>query len=275
MDSSGRSMSVSQRPVVPPFMRPVSFQMPMDVDTMMTESSCRSNTYGRPQLPAVPVPQYQLPAQAPYVCCSVSQGKAEIKAMLHNFQEDLNRVMTNNFDESLRSTSSKSLSQADVGPTSSPPPFLCSLCIQHHQGTWYSCNHCHVVVVRIYDLRSGKRDPYGVFLQCEACHNEARPGFCLSVMGPHQMKLTPPPNSESYVPIPRLPVPWTPRPESSEMTGILNTSSEPTTSTSTQADNPSSASSAVPSPVIHRGVLCDVCDKTIEGIRHKCLDCPG
>ena len=147
---SGRLMSVSQRPAVPPLMKPsVSFQMPMDVDTMMTESSSRSNTYGLPQLP---VPQHQLPAQAPYVCCSVSQGKAEVKAMLRNFQEDLSRVMTNNFVESLRSTSSKSISQVDVGPTSSPPPSLCSLCIQHRQGTWYSCDNCHVVVVRTYNL---------------------------------------------------------------------------------------------------------------------------
>lgn len=153
MAGSGRSMSVSQRPAIPPPMKPsVSFQMPMDVDTMMTESSYRSNTYTRPQHPAVPVPQHKLPAQAPYACCSVSQGKAEIKAMLHNFQEDLNRVMTNNFDESRLSTSSKPITQADVGPISSPPPFLCSLCIQHRQGTWYSCNNCHVVVVRIYDL---------------------------------------------------------------------------------------------------------------------------
>ena len=113
--------------------------------------------------------------------------------------------------------------------------------------------------------------------QCEACHNAARPGFCLSVMGPHQMKVTPSPNSESYVPIPRLPVPWTPRTESSEMTGILSTSSVPTTSTSTQTGNSSSTSFVVPPPppVIHRGVFCDVCNKIIEGIRHKCLDCPG
>ena len=141
---SGRSMSVSQRPAVAPLMKPsVSFQMPMDVDTMMTESSCRSNAYGPPQHP---VPQHQ---QVPYVCCSVSQGKAEIKAMLRNFQEDLNRVMASNFNESQLSTSSRPISQVEVGPTSSPPPFLCSLCIQRRQGTWYSCDNCHVVVVCI------------------------------------------------------------------------------------------------------------------------------
>jgi next to BRCA1 gene 1 protein len=118
--------------------------MPMDVDTLMTESSNRSNTCDHPQ--------HQTPRQTPYVCCSVSQGKAEIKAMLHNFQQDLNRVMTNTFDEPLFSMSSRPISQADVGPTSAPPPFLCSLCTQHRQGTWYSCDNCHVIVVRIYNL---------------------------------------------------------------------------------------------------------------------------
>ena len=141
---SGRSMSVSQQPMLPLMKPSVSFQMPMDVDTMMTESSRRSNTYGPPQHS---VPQHQ---QAPHVCRSVSQGKTEIKAMLRNFQEDLNRVMTNNFNESLLPTSSKPFSQVDVGPTSSPPPFLCSLCIQRRQGTWYSCDNCHVVVVCIF-----------------------------------------------------------------------------------------------------------------------------
>jgi len=30
-----------------------------------------------------------------------------------------------------------------------------------------------------------------------------------------------------------------------------------------------------PPPVIHQGVRCNVCSATIEGVRHKCLDCPG
>jgi next-to-BRCA1 protein 1 len=30
-----------------------------------------------------------------------------------------------------------------------------------------------------------------------------------------------------------------------------------------------------PRPPIHRGILCDMCDKVIEGVRHKCLDCRG
>lgn len=255
-------MSVSQRFTVPPIMKPsVSFQMPMDVDTLTTESSARSNTYGPPQHTTVPMPQHQTLRQVTNVCCSVSRGKAELNAMLHNFQEDLDRIIANTFGETLPL---RPMSQVDVDASSAPPPFLCSSCAQHRQGTWYSCDNCHVIVVRIDKVCQ-------VILtkcssQCEACQDAARPGFCLNVMGRHQMKLVSSTNSESYVPIPRLPFPWVSEPESSDTTGISNTNGET-----------SSASSAVssPSPVIHKGVACDICNKTIEGIRHKCLDCPG
>jgi next to BRCA1 gene 1 protein len=150
MAGFGRSSSVSSRPAVPPFPftnHSISFQMPKDVDTVMAESSDRSSAY----VQTVPMPQHQSSSQSTDFCCSVSQGKAEIKAMLRNFQEDLDHVMTINFEEPLAFGSLR-IPPVHVDPTSAPPPFLCSLCTQHRQGTWYSCDNCHIVVVRIDDL---------------------------------------------------------------------------------------------------------------------------
>ena len=50
--------------------------------------------------------------------------------------------------------------------------------------------------------------------------------------------------------------------------------SMPRLSTSTVPQERSSSSSQAPK-VVHRGIRCDVCNKVPEGIRHKCLDCPG
>jgi next-to-BRCA1 protein 1 len=30
-----------------------------------------------------------------------------------------------------------------------------------------------------------------------------------------------------------------------------------------------------PAPAVHKGIICDVCQETVVGVRHKCLDCPG
>jgi next to BRCA1 gene 1 protein len=64
--------------------------------------------------------------------------------------------------------------------------------------------------------------------------------------------------------------PWPPMQPSSP--GILRppplTVTPPTPALVTVATPP-------PPPPIHRGTVCDVCDKVIEGVRHKCLDCYG
>jgi len=47
-------------------------------------------------------------------------------------------------------------------------------------------------------------------------------------------------------------------------------------STSTVSPRPpSSVPAPAPALPIHRGIICDMCDRVIEGVRHKCLDCTG
>lgn len=71
----------------------------------------------------------------------------------------------------------------------------------------------------------------------------------------------------AYLPIPHLPDPWTSRASSTNSASIPAAAPS---STPAQHASPDGTS-----PVIHAGVVCDVCEATIEGVRHKCLDCPG
>jgi len=37
---------------------------------------------------------------------------------------------------------------------------------------------------------------------------------------------------------------------------------------------PDREATPTPAPVVHSGIICDVCQDTVIGVRHKCLDCP-
>jgi hypothetical protein len=121
------------------------------------------------------------------------------------------------------------------------------------------------------------------------------------MMGPHSMKLLST-SKASFQPAPRFPAPW-PLPPTSIPTATLpplctSQATQRTRRPEVQTPVAKAATpndlrqlppiipqsprtpiantfSVPPPPAIHRGVVCDHCEKTIEGVRHKCLDCPG
>ncbi|KDR85758.1 hypothetical protein GALMADRAFT_234824 [Galerina marginata CBS 339.88] len=241
-------------------------QVPMDVDvrTPTLRTSVTDHIHAQPNQTT---PQHRGSDTVTGSCCSISQGKAEIRAMLTEFKEVLDRVVVHDL-----STHEQHSPEPEVS-MEAPPPSLCSICTRNIVASrtglsmWYSCESCHVVV-------------------CDACHHHERPGFCLNLMGPHQMKFaTAILNRHSRLPIPRLPAPWTPRsmPPSSGFANApfipasaLNPGPPAPTTAAPVSETrpPPAASTATPAaPIIHRGVVCDVCNSTIEGVRHKCLDC--
>ncbi|KAF9526424.1 hypothetical protein CPB83DRAFT_857788 [Crepidotus variabilis] len=193
-------------------------------------------------------------------CCSVAQGKEDIRSMLSDFQQGLNRVLESNLSKPLevghRAPSDSMLPQDDrpTGSSSSPPPSWCSLCTrdlptgEDEKGVWFSCVDCHIVV-------------------CQNCHSRGKPSFCLNVMGPHNMKQT---SRLLESGIPHLPSPWaTDRPLNLGKSTVGVQQGAPKMSLNHNASNQPGLK-----PVAHVGVVCDACNKGIVGVRHKCLDCP-
>lgn len=103
-------------------------------------------------------PQSQLVPQrrtAVNPCCSVAQGKAEVQSLITGFQDNLNKVLMSTFGSpaSPRASSSpptdieatENKSSDDL--TSAGLSSLCSICMQRQQGSWYSCDHCHLLTV--------------------------------------------------------------------------------------------------------------------------------
>ncbi|PPQ79402.1 hypothetical protein CVT25_002672 [Psilocybe cyanescens] len=218
---------------------PVASQAAMDVDTAPPTTRSVSMRSIRPQ-PARPTAQRRSSAGS---CCTVSKSNADMRAILTEFKDIVDSALATNL--SMISDGSNSANEA-------PPPSLCSVCtrsigsLHDGHGDWYSCESCHVVV-------------------CDTCYNEDRPGFCLSSMGSHNMKLASASQARgSNLPIPHLPTPWT----------RFSVSSPTPASSSANATIQAPVIASNSPPVIHTGILCDVCNEVIEGVRHKCLDCP-
>ncbi|TFK56841.1 hypothetical protein OE88DRAFT_1730284 [Heliocybe sulcata] len=85
--------------------------------------------------------------------------------------------------------------------------------------------------------------------------------------------IPPPPPLPIVVQRERSPSPETPR-IGSPMPSFIRLSSPPPPSTTLQGKNAGASANESEETVIHSNVICDACDQTVVGVRHKCLDCP-
>ncbi|KAJ6621136.1 hypothetical protein B0H10DRAFT_2215397 [Mycena sp. CBHHK59/15] len=227
-------------------------------------------------------------------CCAVSQGKVEMEQMVSKFKDDLDRILKASFGTPAVSPLPVSPSFPNMMPLI-PPSFClfkyCTTCAKIFQGPWFACEKCSIVV-------------------CLGCHENQNTNFCVAAMGPHNMRkeacaacpadatgsVTPqvlPPGAWGWSPAPPLVHQslWNTAPQGYSPAYPFGT---PTpippfipVRDLPRAPAPAAAALPVPAvaqtpeapappapPVIHRGVVCDMCDNVIEGIRHKCLDCP-
>ncbi|KAF7347595.1 hypothetical protein MVEN_01516400 [Mycena venus] len=224
-------------------------------------------------------------------CCGVSEGKVEIEGIVSKFKEDLDRILKSSF-ATPAPTPLPPAAPAFV-PMPPPPPSsfclfkYCTTCAKIFQGPWFACEKCSIVV-------------------CPNCQENLGSGFCVAAMAPHIMKKevcaacpaeAQPPRPTSLAAW-QPPMSWPTPPQQQGYSPIypfggLQPSISPFIPTLPRV--PAVAAAAVPlpplpvpsvaqvpeapappaPPVIHRGVVCDMCENVVEGIRHKCLDCPN
>ncbi|KIJ66196.1 hypothetical protein HYDPIDRAFT_186653 [Hydnomerulius pinastri MD-312] len=180
-------------------------------------------------------------------CCSVAKGKADIETLLSSFKGDLDRIMRATFGADYAEKQQPSLAKAEPScstPATSLPILPLSNRISptpSQTGAGASASWCFVCRTSFTGVWYGcVKCPWHAV--CPGCFSKSHHSAHTLSFGPSHVVQQ---RSPAVIPVPVL----TPPPS--------------TRDASEHAELP-----------VHRGVICDRCDKTIVGVRHKCLDCP-
>ncbi|KAJ3721825.1 hypothetical protein C8R42DRAFT_668536 [Lentinula raphanica] len=233
----------------------------------------------------------------PALCCSVAQTKKEIQELISSFKVDLDRALSSLDSHAQRNPISSAGFADALSPKIPPqvipsvpspelvlpsvpmyPPLcqynLCWSCGVLKQGPWFDCANCTSKLcvtclenARISDCFSGS--PHVWKKQtCKYCVPSATP-----VLTPSPLQGTSwgsvPLNSFGSPLLPSVPtMPPSVREEATkESPSSLNVPFAVPVAESVSVRNEDNR-------VVHHDVWCDSCHSVIEGIRHKCLDCP-
>ncbi|KNZ80634.1 hypothetical protein J132_04876 [Termitomyces sp. J132] len=190
-------------------------------------------------------------------CCSTFQVKKDVESLIKAFQRDLDQAM-GRLAGSTTPNVTHDPTPSQIGSTSFYSPLNCLFCKNSASGQWFTCNDCSVVV-------------------CSQCN--LRNIVCPVSGAQHALRLTAGPPELSIWPSTVTAEPWVPTsysPFIPPLPRFLDVNpSEPYGPTSPSFITPIVTSrTPPPPPVIHQGIICDSCNLIIEGVRHKCLDCP-
>ncbi|KAG2370146.1 hypothetical protein BDR07DRAFT_1476159 [Suillus spraguei] len=188
-------------------------------------------------------------------CCSVAKGKSEMETLLASFRKDIDRIMVNTFGESNASTQldashRQTPFRAEISneiPVASPEASCNTTNVSTAPPSSHWCFVCR-------NEFSGNW--YGCVkcpwhYVCPSCFSKSGATHTFSFGPTHVVQLR----------------------EAAPSIAITSSAAAmPAESQSTEivVDAESNHSP----PVIHRNVVCDGCNETIDGVWRKCLDCP-
>ncbi|KAG5729098.1 hypothetical protein E4T56_gene3154 [Termitomyces sp. T112] len=249
--SQSRPFFIPPSPVtftVPP--RAVS-QIPLDNEPLMDMSNNYSASSSMSSFESI---SFNRASNTAVSCCSTFQVKKDVESLIKAFQRDLDQAM-GRLAGSTTPNVTHDPTPSQIGSTSFYSPLNCLFCKNSASGQWFTCNDCSVVV-------------------CSQCN--LRNIVCPVSGAQHALRLTAGPPELSIWPSTVTVEPTSYSPFIPPLPRFLDVNpSEPYGPTSPSFITPIVTSrTPPPPPVIHQGIICDSCNLIIEGVRHKCLDCP-